>query len=67
MIKFQLVFIFSFDSHKKEYTCSNKEMIMKLYANLMVAILDLPLAETRGALKQTTVPRDSVGFEGLMT
>lgn len=42
-------------------------MIMKLHANLMVAILDLPLAETRGALKQTTVPRDSVGLEGLMT
>lgn len=40
---------------------------MKLYANLMVAIFYLPLAETRGALKQTTVPSDSVGFEGLMT
>lgn len=42
-------------------------MKLHVHANLMVAILDLPLAETRGALKQTTVPRDSVGLEGLMT
>lgn len=42
-------------------------MITEQYASLKLAILDLPLAETRGALKQTTVPSDSVGFEGLMT
>lgn len=65
MIKYQLVFIFIFEFHKK--WSSNKEMIIKQYASLLVVILDLPLAETRGALKQTTVPRDSVGFEGLMT